>query len=793
MSTCLNCGFDIEGEHKFCPSCGTRSPEVADPGHSLIGRTLNDKYRILSELGAGSMGSVYLAEHVRLKKKVALKILHIDLQVNDDALQRFQREGIAAGQFTHPNAIQIFDFDRGEGKLFYLAMEFVEGRSLKKFLREEGARPAAEAVALTRQILSALAEAHRHGIIHRDLKPDNIMVVDGPAGERTIKVLDFGLSKLIDRPLGASMRTQTGMIIGTPLYMSPEQCAGEPADHKSDLYAVGLILYEMMAGRLPFEGRSVSEILIERATAKAPSFRKAHPELSPPKELDAILRKALQPKPKDRFESAADMIAALDRVTFDGTSTATPRRVVAPAAASGGSEPTLVLPAIRPPRKRRLGLAVGIVVVTTVVAALGAYLAMSGAGGRPDASTRPARVSAKNPAARTASEDRYLELLAQARRALADRDSTAALVAAEEALRLDCRDAEGFLVRAQAYRQRRDLDTAIADCEEALKLDPTFGAAAAEVGWIHFDREEHAAALSSFDKALDADGASATAFTGRGATEYRLGRFESARESLENAIALDSRSTLAPIYLGRTLLQLGDVNGAISVLIQAKRNDSRSWEAYAILGEAYLSAGRFDEADAQLREAIRLEPAAAQPALSLATLLVERHRYEEAVLLLDDAVTRHSSVGRLHVLRGTALRAQGQDAAAIRALERGVELDPEDVAARVLLGILYERQDRVDDAIEQYRAALDEDDSLSEAHLQLGVALMNAGRYDEAELPLSRAAEDLTDDAFAQKAAGVLYLDYLPDAEKATQYLERYMRLDGSDARVDEWLRSLRR
>src|SRR5262245_14857338 len=200
MTTCLQCGHADAAEFLYCPRCGTKAVGSATVANPILGRILNGKYRIEIEIGQGAMGTVYLGEHIGLKKKVALKILHNDLQVSDESLQRFQREGIAAGKFNHPHLIQIFDFDRSDSgpgpRLFYLAMAYVEGVSLPLFLRQRGRLPVDTAVRLARQMLSCLAEAHRSGIVHRDLKPDNIMVSEFSRGELRVKVLDFGLSKL---------------------------------------------------------------------------------------------------------------------------------------------------------------------------------------------------------------------------------------------------------------------------------------------------------------------------------------------------------------------------------------------------------------------------------------------------------------------------------------------------------------------------------------------------------------------------------------------------------------------
>ena len=325
MTSCLQCGHDDPAGFTFCPRCGTRAVESVEKRDPLLGLVLNGKYRVESEIGVGAMGRVYLGEHIGLKKRVALKVLHPDLQVSDESLQRFQREGIAAGKFNHPHAIQIFDFDRSDGRVFYLAMEFVDGVNLGVFLRQRGRLPVAMALVLAHQMVSCLAEAHKHGIVHRDFKPENIMVSEGSRGDLRVKVLDFGLSKLVDRRLNSSLVTQPGRLLGTPLYMAPEQVAGEEADARSDVYAAGLILYEMLAGERPFREANATQLFLTRPTVEAPSIRDDHPGLELPDELDDILRRALARDRADRYQSGEELFAAVDALVSGGASSSVSR------------------------------------------------------------------------------------------------------------------------------------------------------------------------------------------------------------------------------------------------------------------------------------------------------------------------------------------------------------------------------------------------------------------------------------------------------------------------------------
>src|SRR5262245_14074371 len=323
MSVCASCGHSAAGDFQFCPQCGTRS--VGAPGPGMIGRTLVGKYRILQEVGAGSMGTVYRAEHTALRRLVAIKVLHRELQVDDEALRRFQREGIAAGHLQHPNAIQMFDFDRDDGLLF-LAMEFVAGQSLRERIREQGALSWAVVQELVRQLLSVLDAAHRAGIVHRDLKPENLMIVESEDGP-VLKVLDFGLSKLVGRRLAASMLTHAGRLLGTPLYMAPEQWRGEDADHRADLHAVGLLMFEMLTGRPPFQARDVYDTMMCSTERPAPTLREVAPQVVIPVGVEAIVQRALEKARENRWPDAASMLQALDAIDPDRLDTgATVRR-----------------------------------------------------------------------------------------------------------------------------------------------------------------------------------------------------------------------------------------------------------------------------------------------------------------------------------------------------------------------------------------------------------------------------------------------------------------------------------
>jgi serine/threonine-protein kinase len=285
-------------------------------------------YRLIDRLGAGGMGEVWRAEDTRLLRPVAIKILSERIANDPEWKERFLREARTIAQMNHPNIATIYSIEQEADKLF-IAMELVEGESLSTVMAR-GALPSREAVAIIQQVAAALAEAHEKGVVHRDIKPDNVIV-----GKRSVKVLDFGIAKQIVSTTDTPTLTQAGLIVGTPFYMSPEQALGKPVDARSDLFSLGVVLYEALAGKRPFEGESVTETMMNIIMQEPPDLAVVAPAV--PAALVEIVRRALQKKPERRFGSAGELVDALARIDFAAPAAARapekPPRIDAPTVA----------------------------------------------------------------------------------------------------------------------------------------------------------------------------------------------------------------------------------------------------------------------------------------------------------------------------------------------------------------------------------------------------------------------------------------------------------------------------
>jgi hypothetical protein len=379
MKICPVCSTEYGDDVKFCPNDGQtlRSATLAS---DLVGQIIADRYHVMKKLGEGGMGQVYLAEHVKMGRRSAIKVMNPAMVHDPDAVARFNREASNASRITHPNVCAIYDFGETPDGLIYLAMEFIEGEPLTDLLERDGALPLARAVNVFLQVADALQAAHDLGIVHRDLKPDNIMLT---RHKGAAKVVDFGIAKAVGGDLPGQNVTKTGLVIGTPEFMSPEQLSGDTLDGRSDLYSLALVFYRMLTGKLPFDATTAQETMIQRLTDEPAKLVEARPDLSFPAGLQPVLDTALTRTPADRYQTVAKFAADVSAVAgrpSGALDTEGKTQLLDPAAAPAAKTTRISAKQVAPGKGSLIAVAVGVVML---LAAGGAWVALSGGNNTP--------------------------------------------------------------------------------------------------------------------------------------------------------------------------------------------------------------------------------------------------------------------------------------------------------------------------------------------------------------------------------------------------------------------------
>jgi serine/threonine-protein kinase len=320
--TCPHCRAEITADARFCGACGkATAPTESDPHiplaqvKDLAGKEIAGRYRILTKLGEGGMGAVYRGEQISLRRAVAVKLLRSELSANPMLLRRFSAEAEAVAKLSHPNTVNVYDFGQDTDGSVFIAMELIEGRSLRSAIAKEGPFAPGRALHIAAQVAASLADAHAHNIVHRDLKPDNVMLQDRGRQRDVVRVLDFGIAKLRDDTRATQQAmTQAGDMLGTPQYMAPEQIKGETIDGRTDVYALGCMIYEMVTARLAFEAPTIMAMLSKHLIEAPVPPSQRRPDLGLPPALDQLVLAAMAKDPGQRpptMEAFGEQIAQL--------------------------------------------------------------------------------------------------------------------------------------------------------------------------------------------------------------------------------------------------------------------------------------------------------------------------------------------------------------------------------------------------------------------------------------------------------------------------------------------------
>ena len=310
MKYCHVCERKYDDDMRICGVDGTplksQNPQTAIQDQ-MVGRVVKGRYQIMSKLGEGGMGTVYLAEQVSIGRKVALKLLRGNYAMDAEFIARFGREARLAASLNHRNIVTVYDFDQADDESLFIAMEYLDGEKLSDVIQRDGPLEIGRAVRLCLRSAEGLEAAHRAGVIHRDIKPDNIMVV-GEEGAETIKLMDFGIARLRDVAT-TSRLTRPDVIMGTPAYMAPEQTEGKEISERTDIYALGIVFYEMLSGQVPFKAPTPAAVLLKQVQEIPVPLRKLRREV--PTEIERIVMQALEKKPERRQRDMHDLIQSL--------------------------------------------------------------------------------------------------------------------------------------------------------------------------------------------------------------------------------------------------------------------------------------------------------------------------------------------------------------------------------------------------------------------------------------------------------------------------------------------------
>lgn len=574
--------------------------EKAEKKDPLLGQLVDGKYRVEKKLGGGGMGLVYRATHEMMDRTVALKMLHKHLAGSEgegEFLERFKREAQATACIEHPNAITIHDFGIYKEAPF-LVMQYIEGRSLKDLLLEHGALPLERALPLIIQVSAAVAEAHRRSIVHRDLKPDNIMISERPDGTERATVLDFGIAKIVGADDSNTTVTKVGSVIGTPQYMSPEQVHGKELDARSDLYAVGIILFEMCTGKVPFDSDSAVGLMMKHISEAAPNPRSIAPEANIPPRLERAILKTLEKDPQERFQSMHEFSAELESIALelmpDLASTFLARETLGvsstiPVGLSSKNTSTSTLHTSQ--------IQKWILALFGLLLCIGALVYLLS--GSSESNSRQET---------TASDLQEKETV---------KEKKEELVTEPPQREIDERT-KAELVQAKDFISKKKYDSAETMLKSIIIQYPEVSEAHYLLGELFISTEEYNDAVLSLQRASKLEPDDAKNYVSLGYAYGRLSRFQDAVKSYLETVRLQPKDPLAHNNLGFAYLKLGELENAENSFKAALRLDKSYSRAYYNLAEVYELRKDWERRALALKGAVGVDTENAAAFLALA-------------------------------------------------------------------------------------------------------------------------------------------------------------------------------
>jgi serine/threonine protein kinase len=518
LKICPTCAVEYPETERFCPKDGAALHWQSGVRTDLVGSVIAERYHVLNQLGAGGMGRVYLAEHVKMGRQCAIKVLHPAMAGDAEAIGRFNREAANASRIDHPNVAAIYDFGETQDGLLYLAMQYIEGDSLTQIMKATGALPPLRASDIIRQAAEGLYAAHAMGIVHRDLKPDNIMVSTDGDGIDSVKVVDFGIAKATGE--GSQGVTRTGIVVGTPEYMSPEQLAGEAVDGRSDLYSLALVAFNLLTGDLPFPAASTGTLVVMRLTQQPRSLAEVRPDIAWPNEVQVVMSRALERNQELRYASTRQFAHALHAgLAMMPTRPTGVKRTRAIESAAPDAPTKMVTPAplpipapngVTPRRARRTwAIASTLTLVVLVAITLGSRGVM-----------RRARASSALKQGITAFRDGRNET------------ARARFLAASNAAP---NDPMPHVYLSRLARETNDLATASEEAVMAVRLGENNGAALRELATTLFAMQNFTGARAFYTRAIKVDPADRVSQGYLGCSLIQLGRVEEGMRWIQRA------------------------------------------------------------------------------------------------------------------------------------------------------------------------------------------------------------------------------------------------------------------